>query len=80
MYIKKNKNLRLYVNYRDLNKIIIKNRYPLLLIGKTLNRLNGAAIYTKLDLKKKSIIGSASKKETSEKRPLKQDMAIINIR
>jgi hypothetical protein len=39
------------VNYRDLNKITIKNRYPFLLIGETLNRLNGIAIYTNLDLK-----------------------------
>jgi hypothetical protein len=50
--LKKNGSLRLYVNYRDFNKIIIKNRYPFPLIGKILNRLNGAAIYTKLDLKK----------------------------
>jgi hypothetical protein len=49
---KKDGSLRLYVNYRNLNKITIKNRYPLLLVGKTLNRFNGAAIYTKLDLKK----------------------------
>jgi hypothetical protein len=50
--LKKDENLRLYVDYRDLNKIIIKNRHSLSLIGETLDRLNGAAIYTKLDLKK----------------------------
>jgi hypothetical protein len=50
--LKKDGNLRLYVNYRDLNKIIIKNRHSFLLIGKILDRLNGAAVYTKLDLKK----------------------------
>jgi hypothetical protein len=50
--LKKDGNLRLCVNYRSLNKIIVKNRYPLLLIGKTLNHLNGAVVYTKLDLKK----------------------------
>jgi hypothetical protein len=50
--LKKDRNLRLYVNYRNLNKITIKNRHPLPLIGETLNRLNEAAIYTKLDLKK----------------------------
>jgi hypothetical protein len=50
--LKKNGNLRLCVNYRDLNKITIKNRYPLPLMRKILNRLNGAAIYTKLDFKK----------------------------
>jgi hypothetical protein len=39
------------VNYKDLNKITIKNRHSLLLIGETLNRFNGAAVYTKLDFK-----------------------------
>jgi hypothetical protein len=49
--LKKDGNLRLYVDYKDLNKITIKNRHPLPLMEETLNRLNGAAIYTKLDLK-----------------------------
>jgi hypothetical protein len=49
--LKKDGSLRLCVNYRDLNKITIKNRYPLSLVGKTLNRFSGAAVYTKLDLK-----------------------------
>jgi hypothetical protein len=49
---KKDGSFRLCVNYRGLNKITIKNRYSLPLMGETLNRLNGAAIYTKLDLKK----------------------------
>jgi hypothetical protein len=48
---KKNEELRLYVNYKDLNKITIKNRYLFLLIEEILNRLNGAAIYTKFDFK-----------------------------
>jgi hypothetical protein len=49
--LKKDGNFRLYVNYRGLNKIIIKNRHSLPLIEKTLNRFSGAAVYTKLDLK-----------------------------
>ena len=40
----------LYVNYRRLNKITIKNQYPLLLVGKLFNRLSYAKIFTKLDL------------------------------
>jgi hypothetical protein len=50
--LKKDGSLRLYVDYRNLNKITIKNRYPLSLMGEILNRLNGAAVYTKLDFKK----------------------------
>ena len=37
---KKNENLRLYINYRKFNKVIMKNRYSLFLINKILNRLN----------------------------------------
>ena len=43
--------LRLYVDYRTLNKVTTKNRYPLPLINKLINRLSDAKIYTKLDLK-----------------------------
>jgi hypothetical protein len=39
------------MNYKNLNKITIKNRHSLLLIREILNRLNGAAVYTKFDLK-----------------------------
>jgi hypothetical protein len=49
--LKKDGNLRLCVDYKGFNKIIVKNRYPLLLIGEILNRFNGTAIYTKFDFK-----------------------------
>jgi hypothetical protein len=39
------------VDYRGLNKITIKDRYPLPFISKTLDRLISAAYYTKLNLK-----------------------------
>ena len=48
---KKDGGLRLCVDYRGLNKITIKNRHPLPLISETLDRLVGAKIFTKLDLK-----------------------------
>ena len=48
---KKNNELRLYVDYRDLNAIIIKNRYFLFLIFETLNRLCESKIFIKLNLK-----------------------------
>jgi hypothetical protein len=43
--------LRLCVDYRRLNKVTIKNRHPLPLISEILDRLTGAKIFTKLDLK-----------------------------
>jgi hypothetical protein len=39
------------VDYRDLNKITIKNCYPFLLVREILNHFNGAAVYTKFDFK-----------------------------
>jgi hypothetical protein len=48
---KKNEGFRLYVNYRNLNKITVKNRHSFFLVREILDRLNGAAVYTKLDLK-----------------------------
>ena len=47
---KKNDSLRLYINYKDLNTIIIKNKYSLSLIKKNLNRLNCAKRFTSLNL------------------------------
>jgi len=43
--------LRLCVDYRGLNKITIKNLYPLPLMNELLSRLGKATVFTKLDLK-----------------------------
>jgi hypothetical protein len=42
--------LRFYVDYRALNAITIKNRYPLPLLQETLSKLSKAKFYTKLDV------------------------------
>jgi len=42
--------IRLYIDFRGLNTVIIKNRYPLLLISKILDRLSYIKRFTKLDL------------------------------
>jgi hypothetical protein len=47
---KKDDELRLCVDYRDLNEITIKNRYSLLLIEEVMNRLVEVKIYIKLDI------------------------------
>ena len=49
--LKKDDELRLYIDYRDLNKVTQKNRYPIPLINEILDRVVGAKIYTKLDLR-----------------------------
>ena len=47
---KKNEILRLCVDYRDLNLLIIKNKYSLSLIDESLDRLNKVRIHTNLDM------------------------------
>jgi hypothetical protein len=47
---KKDGGLRLCVDYRALNSATVKNRYPLPLIAKMLDRMRGARIFTQLDL------------------------------
>ena len=48
---KKNNELRLCVNYKKLNAMIIKNRYSLFLIMEMLNRLCDVKVFMKLNLK-----------------------------
>ncbi len=43
--------LYLCVNYRELNEIIIKNRYSLLLINENLNKLFETKIFSKLNVR-----------------------------
>ncbi len=49
--LKKNDSLHLCMNYRDLNKITVKNHHSLSLISETLNRLSRVKQFTKLDSK-----------------------------
>src|SRR5439155_16134980 len=52
LFVKKpDGSLRLCVDYRALNNITIKNRYPLPLISEMLDRFKGAKYFTKLDVR-----------------------------
>ena len=48
---KKDKTLRLCNDYRQLNRVMIKNRYPLLRIDYLFDQLRGAQVYSKIDLR-----------------------------
>ena len=48
---KKGKTLRPCIDYRGLNEITVKNRYPLPLISSAFELLQGSTIFSKLDLR-----------------------------
>ena len=48
---KKDGTSRLCVDYRALNKMTVKNRFPMPRIDYILERLNGAKVFSKIDLK-----------------------------
>ena len=48
---KKDGSLRMCIDYRALNKITIKNKYPLPRIDELLDRLFGVGFVTKIDLR-----------------------------
>ena len=48
---KKGKSLRLCIDYRQLNKVMIQNRYLLPRIDDLFDQLRGARVYFKIDLR-----------------------------
>ena len=47
---KKDMTLRLYIDYKQLNRVTIKNRYPFPRIDDLFDQLRGARVYSKIDL------------------------------
>ncbi|KAI0999593.1 hypothetical protein K3495_g8606 [Podosphaera aphanis] len=51
LFVKKSdRRLRLCTDYRALNAVTVKNRYPLPLVSETLDRLSKAKYFTKIDV------------------------------
>ncbi|GKF65566.1 hypothetical protein Tco_0192083, partial [Tanacetum coccineum] len=47
---KKDGSFRMCINYRELNKLTVKNRYPLPRIDDLFDQLQGLSVYSKIDL------------------------------
>nr|GFA14765.1 putative reverse transcriptase domain-containing protein [Tanacetum cinerariifolium] len=48
---KKDGSFQMCIDYRELNKLTVKNRYPLMRIDDLFDQLQGSSIYSKIDLR-----------------------------
>ena len=48
---KKDRSLRMVIDYRALNEVTIKNKYPLPMINDLFDHLQGAKVFSKIDLR-----------------------------
>nr|GEU40713.1 hypothetical protein [Tanacetum cinerariifolium] len=48
---KKDRSFRMYIDYQELNKLTVKNRYPLPRIDDLFDQLQGSSVYSKIDLR-----------------------------
>nr|GFC46372.1 transposon Ty3-G Gag-Pol polyprotein [Tanacetum cinerariifolium] len=54
---KKDGSFCMCINYRELNKLTVKNRYPLSRIDDLFDQLQGSSVYSKIDLRSEAISG-----------------------
>ncbi|KAJ0481094.1 putative nucleotidyltransferase, Ribonuclease H [Helianthus annuus] len=68
---KKDGSFRMCIDYRELNKLTIKNRYPLPRIDDLFDQLQGSSFYSKIDL---DTISYGYRRRVSQRQPSELDM------
>ncbi|KAL9230890.1 hypothetical protein vseg_006183 [Gypsophila vaccaria] len=76
---KKDGSMRLCIDYRELNKVTIKNRYPLPRIDDLFDQLKGAGVFSKIDLRS-GYHQIAVRKEDIQKTVSKVGMVIMSFK
>nr|GEY04979.1 putative reverse transcriptase domain-containing protein [Tanacetum cinerariifolium] len=51
LFVKKDGSFRMCIDYQELNKLTVKNRYPLPRIDDLFDQLQGSSVYSKIDLR-----------------------------
>jgi hypothetical protein len=51
LFMNKDESMRMCIYYHELNKVTIKNRYPLPRIDNLLDQLQGVHMFSKIDLR-----------------------------
>ncbi|GJR29547.1 hypothetical protein Tco_1105779 [Tanacetum coccineum] len=64
---KKDESFRMCIDYHELNKLTMKNRYPLPRIADLFDQLKGSSVYLKIDLRTVITIIESPRKEDSPK-------------
>ncbi|GJT45124.1 putative reverse transcriptase domain-containing protein [Tanacetum coccineum] len=77
---KKDGSFRMCIDYRELNKLTVKNRYPLPRIDDLFDQLQGSSVYSKIDLSDCSLLrysGYYSKNQKEHEEHLKQILELL---
>nr|GFB38447.1 putative reverse transcriptase domain-containing protein [Tanacetum cinerariifolium] len=51
LFVKKDRSFQMCIDYRELNKLTVKNRYPLPIIDDLFDQLQGSSVYSKINLR-----------------------------